>query len=137
MRCWPRVSAREPGRVLFPNCAQWLIAWLAAARIGALTVPLSTFARAPNSRAAAPHRHSGAADGPLDPGHDSWRGSPTRCTSRRWRLGDNAARCPPAPGARLARWTRRGRRRRPANAGRSGTDRIAEQEVETADELSW
>ena len=30
--------------VLFPNCAQWLIAWLAAARIGALTVPLSTFA---------------------------------------------------------------------------------------------
>jgi acyl-CoA synthetase (AMP-forming)/AMP-acid ligase II len=30
--------------VLFPNCAQWLISWLAAARIGALTVPLSTFA---------------------------------------------------------------------------------------------
>ncbi len=30
--------------VLFPNCARWLIAWLAAARIGALTVPLSTFA---------------------------------------------------------------------------------------------
>ncbi|MCW2652709.1 MAG: hypothetical protein QOE41_4095 [Mycobacterium sp.] len=30
--------------ILFPNCAQWLIAWLAAARIGALTVPLSTFA---------------------------------------------------------------------------------------------
>jgi acyl-CoA synthetase (AMP-forming)/AMP-acid ligase II len=30
--------------ILFPNCAQWLIAWLAAARIGTLTVPLSTFA---------------------------------------------------------------------------------------------
>jgi acyl-CoA synthetase (AMP-forming)/AMP-acid ligase II len=30
--------------ILFPNCAQWLISWLAAARIGALTVPLSTFA---------------------------------------------------------------------------------------------
>jgi acyl-CoA synthetase (AMP-forming)/AMP-acid ligase II len=30
--------------VLFPNCAQWLIGWLAAVRIGALTVPLSTFA---------------------------------------------------------------------------------------------
>src|SRR3984885_7479647 len=30
--------------ILFPNCAQWLVAWLAAARIGALTVPLSTFA---------------------------------------------------------------------------------------------
>src|ERR1700751_2155687 len=30
--------------ILFPNCAQWLIAWLAAARIGALTVPFSTFA---------------------------------------------------------------------------------------------
>jgi acyl-CoA synthetase (AMP-forming)/AMP-acid ligase II len=29
--------------ILFPNCAQWLISWLAAARIGALTVPLSTF----------------------------------------------------------------------------------------------
>jgi acyl-CoA synthetase (AMP-forming)/AMP-acid ligase II len=30
--------------ILFPNSSQWLIAWLAAARIGALTVPLSTFA---------------------------------------------------------------------------------------------
>jgi acyl-CoA synthetase (AMP-forming)/AMP-acid ligase II len=30
--------------ILFPNCSQWLVAWLAAARIGALTVPLSTFA---------------------------------------------------------------------------------------------
>ncbi|MDT5386810.1 MAG: hypothetical protein QOE04_451 [Mycobacterium sp.] len=30
--------------ILFPNCAQWIISWLAAARIGALTVPLSTFA---------------------------------------------------------------------------------------------
>jgi acyl-CoA synthetase (AMP-forming)/AMP-acid ligase II len=30
--------------LLFPNCAQWIISWLAAARIGALTVPLSTFA---------------------------------------------------------------------------------------------
>jgi len=30
--------------ILFANCAQWLISWLAAARIGALTVPLSTFA---------------------------------------------------------------------------------------------
>jgi len=30
--------------ILFPNSAQWIISWLAAARIGALTVPLSTFA---------------------------------------------------------------------------------------------
>src|ERR1700756_5429504 len=30
--------------ILFPNCAQWIISWLAAALIGALTVPLSTFA---------------------------------------------------------------------------------------------
>jgi acyl-CoA synthetase (AMP-forming)/AMP-acid ligase II len=30
--------------ILFPNCSQWIISWLAAARIGALTVPLSTFA---------------------------------------------------------------------------------------------
>ncbi|MCW2887262.1 MAG: hypothetical protein QOE54_1682 [Streptosporangiaceae bacterium] len=30
--------------ILFPNCAQWLVSWLAASRIGALTVPLSTFA---------------------------------------------------------------------------------------------
>ena len=35
--------------ILFPNCAQWLICWLAAARIGALTVPLSTFAPGANS----------------------------------------------------------------------------------------
>jgi acyl-CoA synthetase (AMP-forming)/AMP-acid ligase II len=33
--------------ILFPNSAPWLIAWLAAARIGALTVPLSTFAPGP------------------------------------------------------------------------------------------
>ncbi|MCW2914488.1 MAG: hypothetical protein JWN52_2556 [Actinomycetia bacterium] len=33
--------------ILFPNSAQWLICWLAAARIGALTVPLSTFAPGP------------------------------------------------------------------------------------------
>jgi acyl-CoA synthetase (AMP-forming)/AMP-acid ligase II len=33
--------------ILFPNCTQWLISWLAAARIGALTVPLSTFAPGP------------------------------------------------------------------------------------------
>jgi acyl-CoA synthetase (AMP-forming)/AMP-acid ligase II len=30
--------------ILFPNSASWLVSWLAAARIGALTVPLSTFA---------------------------------------------------------------------------------------------
>nr|MDT0667763.1 AMP-binding protein [Micromonospora sp. DSM 115978] len=30
--------------ILSPNSSQWLVAWLAAARIGALTVPLSTFA---------------------------------------------------------------------------------------------
>jgi acyl-CoA synthetase (AMP-forming)/AMP-acid ligase II len=33
--------------ILFPNSAQWLVGWLAAARIGALTVPLSTFAPGP------------------------------------------------------------------------------------------
>jgi len=42
--------------ILFPNCAQWLIAWLAAARIGALTVPLSTFA--PGSELARLLRHT-------------------------------------------------------------------------------
>ena len=30
--------------VLFPNTAAWLVSWLASARVGALTVPLSTFA---------------------------------------------------------------------------------------------
>jgi acyl-CoA synthetase (AMP-forming)/AMP-acid ligase II len=30
--------------ILFSNCAQWIISWLAAARMGALTVPLTTFA---------------------------------------------------------------------------------------------
>jgi acyl-CoA synthetase (AMP-forming)/AMP-acid ligase II len=29
--------------LLFPNTATWLVSWLAAARVGALTVPLSTF----------------------------------------------------------------------------------------------
>ncbi|HLM97371.1 MAG TPA: long-chain fatty acid--CoA ligase, partial [Acidimicrobiales bacterium] len=33
--------------VLYPNGCSWLVAWLAAARIGALTVPLSTFAPGP------------------------------------------------------------------------------------------
>ncbi len=33
--------------VLYPNGGGWLVAWLAAARIGALTVPLSTFAPGP------------------------------------------------------------------------------------------
>ena len=33
--------------VLYPNGCPWLVAWLAAARIGALTVPLSTFAPGP------------------------------------------------------------------------------------------
>jgi acyl-CoA synthetase (AMP-forming)/AMP-acid ligase II len=33
--------------VLFPNGGAWVVAWLAAARIGALTVPLSTFAPGP------------------------------------------------------------------------------------------
>ena len=42
--------------ILFPNCAQWLISWLAAARIGALTVPLSTFA--PGSELARLLRHT-------------------------------------------------------------------------------
>ena len=67
--------------ILFPNCAQWLIAWLAAARIGALTVPLSTFAPgAELAQAAAPHRHAGATDGPFDRRpRPRRRESPTRC----------------------------------------------------------
>ena len=44
--------------ILFPNCAQWLISWLAAARIGALTVPLSTFA--PGAELALLIRHTDA-----------------------------------------------------------------------------
>jgi acyl-CoA synthetase (AMP-forming)/AMP-acid ligase II len=42
--------------ILFPNSADWLVAWLAAARIGALTVPLSTFA--PGSELARLLRHT-------------------------------------------------------------------------------
>src|ERR1700758_297778 len=42
--------------ILFPNCAQWLISWLAAARIGALTVALSTFA--PGAELARLMRHT-------------------------------------------------------------------------------
>ena len=53
--------------ILFPNCAQWLICWLAAARIGALTVPLSTFAPGGGTRAAAAaHRCAGGAHGSVD-----------------------------------------------------------------------
>jgi acyl-CoA synthetase (AMP-forming)/AMP-acid ligase II len=44
--------------ILFPNCAQWLISWLAAARIGALTLPLSTFA--PGAELARLLRHTDA-----------------------------------------------------------------------------
>ena len=32
--------------ILFPNGPEWVIAWLAAARIGALTIPISTFSKA-------------------------------------------------------------------------------------------
>jgi acyl-CoA synthetase (AMP-forming)/AMP-acid ligase II len=42
--------------ILFSNCAQWIISWLASARIGALTVPLSTFA--PGSELARLLRHT-------------------------------------------------------------------------------
>ena len=42
--------------VLFPNSAAWLVSWLAAARIGALTVPLSTFA--PGAELACLLRHT-------------------------------------------------------------------------------
>jgi len=42
--------------ILFPNCAQWLISFLAAARIGALSVPLSTFA--PGAELARALRHT-------------------------------------------------------------------------------
>ncbi len=41
--------------VLYPNGCPWLIAWLAAARIGALTVPLSTFAPGPELARALRH----------------------------------------------------------------------------------
>ncbi len=41
--------------VLYPNGSPWLIAWLAAARIGALTVPLSTFAPGPELARALRH----------------------------------------------------------------------------------
>jgi acyl-CoA synthetase (AMP-forming)/AMP-acid ligase II len=42
--------------LLFPNNASWVIAWLAAARIGALTVPLSPFS--PGSELARAVRHA-------------------------------------------------------------------------------
>jgi len=41
--------------LLFPNDAQWVITWLAAARIGALSVPLSTFSPAPELAGAIRH----------------------------------------------------------------------------------
>jgi acyl-CoA synthetase (AMP-forming)/AMP-acid ligase II len=41
--------------VLYPNGAPWLVAWLAGARIGALTVPLSTFAPGPELARAVRH----------------------------------------------------------------------------------
>jgi acyl-CoA synthetase (AMP-forming)/AMP-acid ligase II len=41
--------------VLYPNSCPWLVAWLAAARIGALTVPLSTFAPGPELARALRH----------------------------------------------------------------------------------
>ena len=41
--------------VLHPNGCRWLVAWLAAARIGALTVPLSTFAPGPELAGALRH----------------------------------------------------------------------------------
>ena len=41
--------------VLYPNGCPWLVAWLAAARIGALTVPLSTFAPGPELARALRH----------------------------------------------------------------------------------
>ena len=37
--------------ILFPNGVDWVVSWLAAARIGALTVPLSTFSPGPSSLA--------------------------------------------------------------------------------------
>jgi acyl-CoA synthetase (AMP-forming)/AMP-acid ligase II len=41
--------------LLFPNDAQWVITWLAAARIGALSVPLSTFSPGPELASAIRH----------------------------------------------------------------------------------
>ena len=41
--------------VLYPNGGPWLVAWLAAARIGGLTVPLSTFAPGPELARALRH----------------------------------------------------------------------------------
>ncbi|MCU1429730.1 MAG: hypothetical protein JWL83_3730 [Actinomycetia bacterium] len=42
--------------VLFPNRAEWVVTWLAAARVGALTVPLSTFS--PSAELARAIRHA-------------------------------------------------------------------------------
>jgi acyl-CoA synthetase (AMP-forming)/AMP-acid ligase II len=41
--------------ILFPNGVDWVISWLAAARIGALTVPLSTFSPGPELARAVRH----------------------------------------------------------------------------------
>jgi acyl-CoA synthetase (AMP-forming)/AMP-acid ligase II len=45
--------------ILFPNSPEWVVAWLAAARIGALTVPLSTFS--PGRELARAMRHADVA----------------------------------------------------------------------------
>jgi non-ribosomal peptide synthetase component F len=85
--------------VLFPNSAAWLVSWLAAARIGALTVPLSTFAPGaelarllppPGTRlrCAAPRTTP-----PTVTCTGPWR--PPGCATRNW----PAARWPPSPGA--------------------------------------
>ena len=55
-----RLLARGVGKgtrlgLLFPNDPSWVITWLAAARIGALTVPLSTFSPGPELARALRH----------------------------------------------------------------------------------
>ncbi len=82
-------------RVLFPNCAEWLITWLAAARVGALTVPLSTFA--PGAELARLLRHTDTqfVDGGRSAGKRSGRPAPGSAAGhRRGRHGNGVAPVP-------------------------------------------
>ena len=150
--CWPAASARE-ARVglLFANGAAWAVTWLALARIGALSVPLSTFA--PGAELARMVRQTdihALVDGrdirqrahdepPRDGLGRTWPRAPPICSSRKHRscAGSTSkgsrppqlvARPPvPARGAAGARGRIRGRsRRRPGDHQHLGCDGCAQ-----------
>jgi acyl-CoA synthetase (AMP-forming)/AMP-acid ligase II len=86
--------------LLFPNTPDWVVTWLAAARIGALTVPLSTFSPGPELARAIRHADVAAVlSAPAFAGQD---------LARRWEDGlGGLAGSPPRlelAGAPFLRW---------------------------------